>query len=104
MLAAYRSPTLHDIRRQVRLSLQYAVGTGLFAYLAISTGRPLYIIAVYVVFLTWMLLRLLRASRIAGAMPRIIEKYEARIAILQGELARSIAPEATNGLTDKSAD
>ena len=86
VLAAYRSPTRH-IRRQIRLSVQYAVATGLFAYLSVSTGQPLYGIVVYVVFLLWMAARLFGAWRIAGTTPKIIEKYEARIADLRGQVA-----------------
>ncbi|HWB07611.1 MAG TPA: hypothetical protein VG826_00100 [Pirellulales bacterium] len=88
VLQTYRFPSASDLRRQIRLSAQYAIGTGLFLYLSLSTGNPLYGVVVYVVFFLWMVARLFRASRITGAMPRIIEKYEARLAALQSELAR----------------
>ncbi len=53
VLAAYRSPAAGDLRRQIRLSAQYALCTGLFVYLSLSSGQPLYGLVVYAVFLLW---------------------------------------------------
>lgn len=92
VLAVYRWPPASAMRRQMRLSIEYAVATGVFAGLGVWTGQPLYGVAVYVVFLCWMFARLRAASRFAGVMPRIIEKYEARIAALQAELERLAPP------------
>jgi hypothetical protein len=86
VLAAYRSPLASDMRRQVRLSVQYAVGSGIFTFLCLSTGQPLYGLAVYVIFILWMGARLLGASRVCGIVPGIIEKYERRVAAMEVEL------------------
>lgn len=79
ILAAYRSPSAGELRRQVRLSVQYAVGAALFLYLSFSSNQPLYGLVVYAMFIAWMAVRLLGARRIAGVMPQIIDKYEKQI-------------------------
>lgn len=86
VLRAYRSPSRADIRRQVRLSVQYAIGSGIFACLGLSTNRPIYGFVVWAIFILWLVMRLRGAWRVAGLMPAIIEKYEARISALHAEL------------------
>jgi hypothetical protein len=66
--------------------VQYVIGSGIFAYLGLSTNRPIYGFVVWAIFILWLVMRLRGASRAAGIMPAIIEKYEARIIALQTEL------------------
>jgi len=82
-LRLYRNPTASGLGRQVRLSVQYAVGAGIFLGLAIWLNEPLYAIVVYGVFILWMLVRLRGARTIAAVTPRIIEKYESEIKALK---------------------
>ena len=89
ILANYRSPSAADVPRQVRLSGQYAIGTAIFVYLDYAMEQPMFSVAVWATFVLWMLMRLRGASRIAGIMPGIIEKYEATIIALQAELERT---------------
>ncbi|MBI4613055.1 MAG: hypothetical protein HY720_05540 [Planctomycetes bacterium] len=88
VLGIYRDRARCGMGRAVRLSLQYATGTGIFLALAIVTGNPLWSIVVYGTFLAWMPVRLLVGRRLAGILPSVIEKYEARIAELEMNLAR----------------
>ena len=79
VLAMYRDPAQSGIGRAIRLSIQYAIGAGIFLVAAIVSGNPWWSAAVYAVFLTWMVVRLVGARRVAAMMPRIIDKYESRI-------------------------
>jgi hypothetical protein len=81
VLEAYRNPG-RDLNRAIRLSIQYALGTALFVYLAIYDDA-LWSLAVYGIFLSWMTVRIIRGRSIAGVMPAIIEKYEGRIQELE---------------------
>lgn len=67
--------------------MQYAIGAGIFVALAISENEPLYVIAVYVVFILWMVIRLRGARAIAGVMSRIIGVYESQIGELRAEIS-----------------
>ncbi|MCD4728671.1 MAG: hypothetical protein K8R46_13480 [Pirellulales bacterium] len=86
ILGLYRNPKASDFRRQIRLSVQYAISTGIFLGLAIWWNQALYALVVYVTFVFWMFLRLRGAYRVSGIMPTIIEKYELEIAKLRSEL------------------
>lgn len=79
VLQLYRNSKSSGLGRQLRLSVQYAIGAGIFLGLAIWFNQPLYAVVVYVVFLLWMIMRLRGARTIAGVMPRIIDKYESEI-------------------------
>lgn len=86
ILQMYRNPKSSDLRRQVRLSIQYAIGTGIFLVMGIRSGNPLYAIIVYVALLLWMGLRIAGASKLVGIMPEIIEKYESEISELRSKV------------------
>lgn len=88
ILAVYSDPTRFGIARAVRLSIQYAIGAGIFVWMCLSTHEPLWVLAVYGTFLAFMGVRLLGAKRIVGIMPAIITKYEARIAELENSQPR----------------
>ena len=83
VLRAYTDPAASGMGRAVRLSLQYATAAGIFVLLAIWENNSWWALAVYAVFLVSMAIRLWRARRVAGIMPGIIRKYEARIAELE---------------------
>jgi len=83
----YLDPSLSRIPRAIRLSIQYAIGSGIFIVLAIWKQEPLYALVVYGVFLLYMLLRILGAKRASDIMPSVIRKYEKRIRELESEAA-----------------
>lgn len=85
----YTKPSNSDLRRQTRLSIQYAIGAGFFLWLALSTNDSRYAIAIYVTLVALMYLRIRGARAISGMMPRIIEKYEDEINALRSELEAS---------------
>ena len=84
ILATYSDPSKYEIGRATRLSIQYAVGAGLFVVMCLVEHEPLYVLPVYGVFLAFLIVRLRGAKKIAGVMPSIIAKYEAQIAELDG--------------------
>jgi hypothetical protein len=83
VLCLYSDPRSSGLGRTIRLSLQYAIGSGIFVYLCLSENEPLWVLAVYGVFLVFMLVRIRNATKIVGIMPGIIAKYETRIAELE---------------------
>ncbi len=83
VLSAYSDPKRSGMSRAVRLSIQYALGTGIFVAIGLWDEEPLYLLAVYGIFLAFMAVRLISAKKIAGVMPSIVAKYEARIAELE---------------------
>ncbi|MGO9465617.1 MAG: hypothetical protein ACLQIB_26520 [Isosphaeraceae bacterium] len=82
ILGMYRNPKSSDLRRAARLSGQYLVGAGVFTYLAVAY-QPWYAIVTYLVFVAFVVVRLLAARRIVQIMPTILAKYETRIAQLE---------------------
>jgi hypothetical protein len=86
VLRTYTEPGASGIGRAVRLSLQYALGSGLFVGLAIWLNNPWWSLTSYATFLAYMAIRLRGANRIAGVMPGIIAKYEARITELESKV------------------
>ena len=83
ILTAYRNPASSGIGRAVRLSVQYAIGAAVFVVLCVQTANPYWSLAVFGIFVLWMIVRLIAARRIAGVIPRVIAKYEERIAELE---------------------
>jgi hypothetical protein len=57
VLAAYRNPAESGIARAVRLSIQYAIGAGIFVALCIGTDNPYWSLAVFGIFVLWMVVR-----------------------------------------------
>ena len=97
VLQAYRQPSARDLRRLIRISVQYALAAGIFLVLAIHDGQPLYAIAIYVIFVLWMIVRVAKARLLVGVMPTIIEKYEAEIRRLASALESPEGKEAGSG-------
>jgi hypothetical protein len=83
ILILYSDPKRYGVGRATRLSIQYALGAGFFAAICILRHEPSWVLAVYGVFLLFLIVRILGARRVAGVMPGIIAKYEARIAELE---------------------
>jgi len=86
ILASYRDPA-GELRRAVRLSVQYLVGAGLFVVAAIVCDEPLLSLPAYLTFLAFVLLRLRGARRLAHLMPSVLAKYEARLQELESRSA-----------------
>ncbi len=84
ILEIYRDPKLSGLGRAARLSGQYLLGAGIFTYLAVAYN-PWNAIVVYLVFVAFVVPRLLAARRLVGLMPKILAKYEARIAELEAQ-------------------
>ncbi|WP_435017915.1 hypothetical protein TA3x_005538 [Tundrisphaera sp. TA3] len=87
VLDAYRHPGSSDTRRAVRLSLQYLIGAGIFAYAAIAVS-PWFAVLIWLEFAAFAAIRLRGARRVAGIMPGILAKYERRLAELEGPADR----------------
>jgi len=83
VLAAYRAKSASDIRRATRLSVQYALGAGIFVVLALTEHEPLWVLPVYATLILVLGLRLRGGRAIAGAIPGVIEKYEQEISLLR---------------------
>lgn len=88
VLRSYTGPGASGFDRAVRLSLQYALGAGMFTAAAIVQHNPLWALVVYATFLAFLAIRLVGARRIAQVMPGIIAKYEARIEELEKRIPR----------------
>jgi len=86
-LKLYQQPVASHRRRAIRLSIQYAVGAGVFLVLAIVMHQPLYAIVTYAVFIAFIAIRLGALSARDFTMPEILAKYDARIAELQQQVA-----------------
>lgn len=85
VLTYYADPTQSGMGRAIRLSIQYALGAGVFVALALWDHNALYVLPVYGIFLAFMIVRLLSARKIAGIMPSVIAKFESRIAALESQ-------------------
>jgi hypothetical protein len=77
-----RSGDAQGIKRLTRLSIQYAIGAGIFS-LFTALYSPHFVWVVYGTFTIWLLVRVIGARKIASNMPAIIEKYEHEIALLR---------------------
>jgi hypothetical protein len=82
ILATYRNPRSFGLGRATRLSGQYLLVAGILTYLAMAYESS-YAIVSYLVFVAFVLVRLVGAHRLAGAMPKILAKYETRIVELR---------------------
>lgn len=89
ILVLYADPSKSDLPRAIRLSIQYAVGAGIFLVLAIQRNQPWYAAVTYLVFVAYMGVRIVGAHRLSGVMPSILQKYEARIAELEAALRKN---------------
>ena len=72
----------------LRSSIYCIALAGLFLYLAIARSEPLYAIGVFGMFVLYLGIRIYTARRVAGIMPRILQRYEFRIAELEARLRK----------------
>jgi len=91
VLALYAQPSAKEFRRLVRLSVQYTLGTAILATAAVVWNVPLFAVAIWAVLALVLALRLLRARRLVGVMPRILAKYEQQQSVLTGRLSAFLA-------------
>jgi hypothetical protein len=102
ILELYRNPKLSGLGRAQRLSAQYLLSAGIFTYLAIAY-QPWYAIVVYLIFATFVVVRLIGARHLVGVMPKILTKYELRIAELEAEAeSRLLSDQAAKHVTGES--
>lgn len=79
ILALYRGPHGKDLKRLIRLSIQYTLGAALFTGFTIFYNEPLFSLVLLFMIVAMLLIRLRGAKATMGAMPGIIEKYESTI-------------------------
>jgi len=72
----------------LRSSIYCIALAGLFLYLAIARNEPLYAIGVFGMFALYLGIRIYTARRVAGIMPRILQRYEVRIAELEARVRK----------------
>jgi hypothetical protein len=72
-----------------RSSIYCAVLAGFFLYLALARNEPRYAIGIFGMFVLYLAIRVYSARRVAGIMPRILERYEFRIAELEARLRKN---------------
>lgn len=87
VLSLYSNPKRSGIGRAIRLSIQYALGSGIFVAICLLEHEPLWVLPVYGLFVLALVVRLFAARKISGVMSGIIAKYEARIAELEASSA-----------------
>jgi hypothetical protein len=85
VLEIYRNPKLSGFGRAARLSGQYLLGAGIFTYAAVAY-QSWYAVVTYLVFVIYVTIRLLAARRLVDVMPKILAKYETRIAELEARV------------------
>ena len=73
----------------LRSSIYCAALAGLFLYLALARHEPRYSIGIFGMFVLYLGIRVYTARRLAGIMPRILERYELRIAELEARLRKN---------------
>jgi len=72
-----------------RSSIYCIVLAGLFLFLALARNEPRYSIGVFGMFVLYLAIRVYTARRVAGIMPRILERYEFRISELEARLGKT---------------
>lgn len=79
----------------LRSSLYCIVLAGLFLWLALARNEPRYAIGIFGMFVLYLAIRVYTARRVSGVMPRILQRYEFRIAELEARLQKThgIKPE-----------
>ncbi len=102
VLQCYRIPQSYGIRLQILLTAGYASGTGIFLGLAIWEDQPLYAIVIYGVFIIWMLMRILAIRRFSRHMPRILYKYDSKLAELESETGSRNDKDMESGAEEQS--
>jgi hypothetical protein len=103
ILELYRNPKLSGLGRAQRLSAQYLLSAGIFTYLAVAY-QAWYAIVAYLIFAAFVVVRLIGARRLVNVMPKILTKYESRIAELEAEAqSRLLADQAAKQVEGESS-
>jgi hypothetical protein len=72
----------------LRSSIYCTALAALFLYLALERNEPRYAIGIFGMFVLYLAIRVYSARRVAGIMPRILQRYEFRIAELEARLRK----------------
>ena len=96
VLDLYRRPESSGLGRAIRLSIQYAGGAAIFVIVAVTSGNPWWSLAVWLVLAAVLIVRLVNARTIVGAMPSVIEKYERQITRLRDAMPQTAPPDDAN--------
>jgi uncharacterized membrane protein len=88
LVRAYRNREHIGVSALFRSSIYCIVVAALFLYLALSQDEPRYAVGVFAMFLWYLAIRIYSARRIAGIMPRILQRYEKRIVHLEEQMKR----------------
>ena len=85
----YRNPERTGVAWLLRSSIQCTVVAGIFLCLTLAYNEPRYAIGIFAMFVLYLAIRVYSARRIAGIMPRIVQRYEERIAELERQLGKT---------------
>ena len=88
LVRQFNEPKASGVSALLRSSIYCTVLATFFLYLAIARHEPLYSIGIFGMFVLYLVIRIYSARRISGIMPRIIQRYELRIAELEARLRR----------------
>lgn len=88
LVRPYRSRERTGVTWLLRSSLHCTVVAALFLYLALARQEPRYAIGIFAMFVLYLGIRVYSARRLAGIMPRILQRYEERIAELEERLGK----------------
>jgi hypothetical protein len=72
----------------LRSSIYCTALAGLFLYLALARNEPRYAIGIFGMFVLYLAIRIYSARRVSGIMPRVLQRYEFRIAELEARLKK----------------
>jgi hypothetical protein len=72
----------------LRSSIHCTIVAAIFLYLTLALNQPLYAIGIFAMFVLYLAIRVYSARRLAGIMPRILQRYEERIAELEQQLGK----------------
>jgi hypothetical protein len=87
-VGSYRSGERIGVKALFRSSIYCTAIAALFLYLALTRDEPRYAIGIFVMFLFYLAIRVYSAKRVAGIMPRIVQRYEKRIAELEQQVKK----------------
>ena len=84
----FKAPGKSSVSVLFRSSIYCTVLAAFFLYLALARNEPRYAIGIFGMFVLYLGIRIYTARRVAGIMPRILQRYEFRIAELEAQLRK----------------
>ncbi len=81
-------PRTSALSMLLRSSIYCTVLAAFFLYLALARNEPRYAIGIFGMFVLYLAIRIYSARRVAGIMPRVLQRYEFRIAELEARLRK----------------